>query len=89
MYLNKERVRALMDEKAEGNYHEFARQLDLDVAHVHRVLNANSKAGAKFFGKLMRYCQKNGLDFQHYIFLEEPLHACNSKRLKKTGTSGS
>ena len=77
MFLNKEKVRELMQKKAKGNYHEFARQLNLDVAQVHRVLNTTAKAGPKFLGSLMKYCQENGLDFKQFIFLDEPLHECN------------
>ncbi|CEP67105.1 Uncharacterized [Moorella glycerini] len=86
MFLNKIRVKELMQEKANGNYHEFARQLDVDVAQVYRILTKNSKAGPKFLGRFMRFCQDNGLDFRQYIFLEEPLHICNNT--KDTGTEG-
>jgi hypothetical protein len=87
LFLNKEKVRKLMDEKANGNYHEFSRQMGVDVSQLHRVLNTGSKAGPKFLGKLMRYCQDNNLNFKDYIFLEQPLHACNSMG-EATGTTG-
>lgn len=85
MFLNKEKVRELMNNKANGNYHEFSRQLGVDVAQLHRVLNTESKAGPKLLGKLMKYCQKRNLDFYSYIFLECPFHACNEIK-KPTGT---
>lgn len=91
MYLDKEKVKTLMREKADNNYHEFARQLGVDVAQVYRVLNKGSKAGPKFLGRLMRYCQNNGLDFKYYIFLDEPLHVCNTESntsAQPTGTDG-
>jgi hypothetical protein len=81
MFLNKEEVKKLMQEKANGNYHEFARQLNIDVAQLHRVLNTKSKAGPKFLGRFMRYCLENDLDFSLYIFLDEPLHACNTRKM--------
>ena len=82
-----------MQEKANGNYHEFARQLGIDVAQVHRVLNRASKAGPKFLGRLMQYCLENNLDFHQYIFLDDPLHGCNrtdeqTTPLDPTGTNG-
>ncbi|RKO65756.1 hypothetical protein [Desulfofundulus salinus] len=90
MYLNKEKIKELMQVKAGGNYHEFARQLRIDVAQLHRVLNTQAKAGPKLLGCFMRYCQDNGLDFKQYIFLEEPLHVCNSSQttVLDTGTEG-
>lgn len=87
MYLNKQRVRELMRDYADDNYHEFARQLQVDVAQVHRVLNTESKAGPKLLGNLMKYCQSHKLDFNHYIFLEQPLHTCNGCQ-EPTGTLG-
>lgn len=83
MFLKKEKIKEMMRDKAEGNYHEFARQLNLDVAQVHRVLNTNANAGPKFLGQLMRFCQENGLNFQQYIFLDKPLHAENSSHAKQ------
>ncbi len=70
MFLEKEKVRELMVTKANGNYHEFSRQLGVDVAQLHRVLNTGSNAGPKLLGKLMIYCQENNLDFNDYIFFK-------------------
>jgi hypothetical protein len=68
LYLEKEKVRELMKNKADGNYNEFSRQLGVDVAHLHRVLNTESKAGPKLLGRLMVFCKENDLDFNNYIF---------------------
>lgn len=84
MFVNKEKLRGLMKKKADGNYNEFARQLGINVAQLYRVLNTNSKAGPKFLGRLMLYCQVNDLEFKQYIFLEEPLHACNGAHKLQT-----
>jgi hypothetical protein len=78
MFINKDKVKELMDREANGNYNEFARQLQIDVAQLHRVLNTESKAGPKMLGKLMIYCNDRNLDFNEYIFLEPPLTACNN-----------
>lgn len=77
MFLNKMKVKALMQVKCNGNYHEFARQLNIDVAQVHRVLNTDSNAGPRFLGQFMKYCQQHGEPFNDYIFLDSPLPACN------------
>jgi hypothetical protein len=70
LFLIKEKVRELMAANANGNYNEFSRQLGVDVAQLHRVLNTDSNAGPKLLGKLMIYCQKNNLDFNSYIFFK-------------------
>lgn len=84
MYINKKKLRELMIIKTanpkyiNGNYHRFARQLGIDVAQLHRVINSPlHNAGPKFLSRLVKYCQKEHLDFREYIFLEEPLHICN------------
>jgi len=77
MKLRKDKVCELMVTYADDNYHQFARLLSLDVAHVHRTLNKKSNAGPKFLGALMVFCNDYGLNFQDYIFLEQPLTACN------------
>lgn len=80
MYLRKDKLRKLMDEKANGNYHAFARLLGVDVAQVHRILNGKGEAGPKFLGKLMAFCRREGLDFDEYIFLPEALTKVNTSK---------
>lgn len=84
MFLNKAMVKKLMNEKAKGNYHEFARQLDVNVAQLHRVINTSSEAGPKFLGKFKKYCHVKGINFDEYIFLDHPLHVCNGSRKSKS-----
>lgn len=79
MYINKQRLRELMNTEASGNYNEFARQLSVNVAQLHRVLNTERQAGPKFLGKLKLYCEKKLLSFDNYIFLQKPLHAVNER----------
>ena len=70
MRINKEKVIALMNEYAKGNYNEFARMLNLNVAHVYRTLvHENTKAGPKFLGALISFCETRDLDYKDYIFL--------------------
>lgn len=83
MYVNKEKVKKLMEKKADGNYRKFARMLNLDVAQLYRVINSDSLAGPKFLGKLKKYCDEHNLDFDEYIFLDEPLHVVNEKEKRR------
>ncbi len=68
-----------MKKMSGGNYREFARQLGVDVAQLHRVMNTDSNAGPKFLGKFMIYCNHHQINFNDYIFLDKPLHANNKK----------
>lgn len=87
MYVKKDRLRELMLEKANGNYHELARLLGVNVAQLYRILNKDGQAGPKFLGKLMAFCQKEGLDFERYIFLPRALTGVNGIA-EPTGTEG-
>jgi hypothetical protein len=84
LFINKEKVRELMNREADGNYTEFSRQLDIEVAQLHRVLNTKSNAGPKMLGKLALYCERNNYDFNDYIFLNKPLTTCNGKSKEST-----
>lgn len=78
MDIIKEKVIELMTIYCDGNYNAFARELGLNVAHLYRTLNnPNSKAGAKFLGSLMNFCERKNLDYKDYIFLNKPLTTCN------------
>ncbi|MFZ5611029.1 MAG: hypothetical protein ACOY3U_02370 [Bacillota bacterium] len=57
MLIRKDRLRDLMKEHGNNSYHYFARALGVEVAQLHRILNHNSEAGAKFLGCLMRFCR--------------------------------
>lgn len=71
MEVNKKKIQYLMNKYCNGNYNEFARQLNLNVAHVHRTLNnPRSKAGPKFLGAIIKFCEKNNLDYKEYIFFK-------------------
>lgn len=70
LYLDKLKLRKLLKEKADGNYRQLARELDVDPAQLHRIINSESIAGPKFLGKLMVYCKNHNLDFNNYIFFE-------------------
>lgn len=78
MYLNKDKLFDLMNKECEGNYNAFAREIGVNVAHLHRFINnAESVAGPKLLGAVAKYCEKHGLDYRDYIFLDKPLTVCN------------
>lgn len=69
--INKNKIRELMNNYCNGNYTAFARALNLNVAHVYRTLNnSSSKAGGKFLGAIISFCEKHKLNYKEYIFLK-------------------
>jgi hypothetical protein len=79
LILNKEELKKLLYEKFNGNYTQMAKELRVNVAQLYRILEKESNAGAKFLGKLMFWCKQNGVDFNKYIFLPQPLTTVNKR----------
>ncbi|GKU79341.1 hypothetical protein [Paenibacillus sp. L3-i20] len=67
MNINIDRLWKLMEEVADGKYRVLARMLGVQHSHLHKVLNAGSKAGPVMLGKLHTYCEENGLSFEEFI----------------------
>lgn len=69
MRLNKERTEQLMLERGWSEV-MFARKLDLDYSYVYRVMRGERGVGKKFLTGLMKLCDKEGLEFKDFIFLD-------------------
>lgn len=67
MELDKKRLWKLLEEAAEGNFRKLARMLGVEVSHLHKLLNTDSKAGPVMLGKLRTYCKDNHLLFDEFI----------------------
>ena len=82
MELNKEKFIELFDSEFEASYAEASRQLGVASAQIFRIINGkdNNNTGAKFFGKLITYCDTHKLNFRKYIFLPKPLTTVNKKK---------
>ena len=85
MELNREKFIELFDTKFNASYAEASRQLGVASAQIFRIVNGNggSNTGAKFFGKLITYCDMHKLNFRKYIFLPKPLTVVNKKEVKR------
>lgn len=79
MELIKSEFIKLFEKQFKASYREAGRQLNVAPEQVYRIVNGTSKAGAKFFGKLISYCDTHNLNFRRYIFLPELLTTINSK----------
>ena len=84
MELNREMFLKLFDENFNASYAEASRQLGVASAQIYRIVNneKTSNTGAKFFGKLITYCDTHKLNFRRYIFLPKPLTTVKGRRKK-------
>lgn len=71
MKLNSKAIKKLLKEKFDNNITLFAKEINVDRTHLSRVIRSNGNgAGAVVCGGVIRYCNKNNLDYKDYIFLE-------------------
>lgn len=70
MYLNKENLIDYMNSNYEGNYNKFAKELKVEVAQLHRIMNSESQAGVVFLGRLHAFCKRNNIIFEDFIFFK-------------------
>lgn len=70
MYLNKTKLVDTMNEFHSGNYRQFAKELNVEVAQLHRILNSDSQAGTVFLGRLHKYCASKKVPFNDFIFFD-------------------
>lgn len=71
MEVNIRELEKLLNEKFNGNQTVFAQTMGLERTHVNKVFKNKGKgAGAIFCGAVMKYCNKNNLNYQNYIFLD-------------------
>lgn len=82
MELNKEKFIELFDNVFNASYAEASRQLGVASAQIFRIINSedSTNTGAKFFGKLITYCDTHNLNFRKYILLPKPLTVVNKKK---------
>ncbi|AZR72356.1 hypothetical protein BBF96_02475 [Anoxybacter fermentans] len=69
MRLNVEKVGKMLKERGWSEV-MFARKLNLDYSYVYRVMRGERGVGKKFLAGLMKFCEKEGLNFKDFIFLD-------------------
>ena len=69
MKLKKEKVKKLMEEYCDVNYNRFAREMGVDLSHVHRYITKGIGGGAKLIGGVMKFYKEKHLDYTDYIEL--------------------
>lgn len=64
-------LKKLIDEKYRGNKSFFADEAQIDRSYLSQLLNGSiSSNSPKMCNAIIRYCEKNNLDFKDYIFLD-------------------
>ncbi len=69
MILNMKALFRLLKEVFNNNQSEMARVLGIQRTHLNKIFKNNGKgAGATVCGAIIKYCNKNNLDVNDYIF---------------------
>ncbi|GGA32038.1 XRE family transcriptional regulator [Psychrobacillus lasiicapitis] len=74
MYLNKGILEKYMKDNYDGSYRKFARDLQVEPAQLHRILNSEAQAGVVFLGRLHNFCKSKNIDYNQFIFFEESVN---------------
>lgn len=70
MELNICALKKLLEERFDNNQAKMARVFGISKYQLNIVLKNNgARAGKKFLGALIKYCDTNEIDFHNYIFL--------------------
>jgi hypothetical protein len=78
MEVNRVAVNQLIDERFNGNKAEFARAIGVERSQVSLIINTGRGAGAKFYGGLIAYCEREGLDYKNYIIITDDEQAATT-----------
>ncbi len=71
MYLDYLKFEGLFISEFQGNYHKASRDLGVDVAQIHRIVNKKKGAGLLFVSCLMKWCRNNNIDVTDLFFYPE------------------
>ncbi len=63
-------IQKLIIEKFNGNKAEFARVIGVERSQISKIVNHGSGCGSRFFGGLILYCEREGLDFKDYVLID-------------------
>lgn len=70
MELNMEAFKQLLEKRFDNNQAKMARILGVSKYQLNTVMKNNGKkAGKKFLGAIIKFCDLNEYDFHKYIFL--------------------
>lgn len=71
MRVNIPNLTNLIKEKYRGNQSFFAEEAEIDRCYLNQILNGKVQNNSpKICNKIIRYCEKNNLNYTDYIFLD-------------------
>ncbi|NPV27090.1 MAG: hypothetical protein HPY81_06500 [Firmicutes bacterium] len=85
MKVNVDALRELIKQKFNQSVPQAAEAFGIDYSYLFRVLSGEKDGGPKLFGGLFNYCNNNNLNFNDYIFLNQPLNNGKTKLKSSTG----
>ena len=69
MIINMKALLKLLKEVFDNNQTEMAKAFGVERSHLNKVLRCNGKgAGATMCGAIIKYCNRNDLNVDDYIF---------------------
>lgn len=69
MIINMKNLLKLLKDVFDNNQTEMARTFGVERSHLNKVLRSNGKgAGATMCGAIIKYCNRNNLNVDDYIF---------------------
>lgn len=74
-------IKSLIDCKFKGNKTAFADEIGINRSQISMIINQEGKgAGSVFYGALLAYCDREGLNFRDYIFLPENVNKLTNEK---------
>ena len=71
MRVNVSNLLNLIEVRYRGNQSFFAEDAEIDRCYLNQLLNGKiDNNSAKICNKIIRYCERNNLNYKDYIFLE-------------------
>ena len=71
MKINVEKVKELIEDKFRGNLSFFAETIGIDRSYLHQIFNKQKNENSpKTCNAIIKYCEKNNLKYEDYIFLD-------------------
>ena len=71
MRVNIPNLNKLIKEKFRGNRTFFAETIEINRSYLNQILNNKiENNSSKICNAIIKYCEKNNLDYKEYIFLD-------------------
>lgn len=68
LQLDREVLEALLVQR-DWNLRKFSKKLDLEYSHIYQILHNNKSVDNKFIAKMLKFCQREGLNFDNFVSL--------------------